>query len=70
MAARSVGKGDVGVDVGRGAGVGVCVDADKGTAVGVNAGVRAGSDATLLCVFCVIAAWGGGCVCDVLNART
>lgn len=57
--ARSVGKGDAGVDVGAGAGVGVCVDADKGTAVGVDDGVCASMGATLLCAFCVIAAWGG-----------
>lgn len=59
MAARSVGVGAADVDAGVGAGADVSVGADKGAAAGIDAGVSAGSDATLLCGFCVIAAWGG-----------
>ena len=53
-AARAVGVGVVGV-----VGVGAVAGAGFGAALGADKGVSAGSDATLLCAFCVIAAWGG-----------
>lgn len=52
-AARAVGVGVVGV-----VGVDAVAGAGFGAALGADKGVSAGSDATLLCAFCVIAAWG------------